>query len=171
MRRFLDGLYQAAGYLSAAFLAAIVLSIFAQMICRGLGITFDSTEIAGFFLAASTFLGLAYTLRAGGHVRITLLVERLPAGLRRPVELLVCALAAIGVSFVAWHVIVLTMESWRYQDVSPGLMAVPFWLPQSAVALGITVFAIALVDELVWIATGGEPRYETGEDPGEAHYE
>lgn len=168
IRRILDGLYQGAGYLSAFFMVGIAVSIVVQMLARATKYTFDSTEAAGFCLAASTFFGLAYTLRAGGHVRITLAIDRLPAKARRAVEILNCLIAGAGVSFLAWHVIGLAYQSWQYHDVSPGLLAIPFWIPQGGAALGVTIFAISLIDELVWIIRGGEPRYDSD---GELHSE
>lgn len=160
IRRILDGLYQGAGYLSAFFMVGILVSIVIQMLARATKFTFDSTEAAGFCLAASTFFGLAYTLRAGGHVRITLAIERLPVRQRRAAEIVNCLIAGAGVSFLAWHVIGLTFQSWQYHDVSPGLLAVPFWIPQGGAALGVTIFAIALIDELICIIRGHQPRYE-----------
>ena len=80
LRRFLDGLYLGSGVLAAAFMALIGLSILAQVAGRMLGLTVDMTEVSGFFMAASTFLGLAYTFRHGGHIRISLLVVRMSGG-------------------------------------------------------------------------------------------
>lgn len=79
MRRVLDTLYRAAGGLAALFILAIVVLVFAQvglnladkitvgLTGKGLGVTIPSyADFTGFFLAAASFLALAYTLRAGG---------------------------------------------------------------------------------------------------------
>lgn len=171
IRRFLDGLYQGAGYLAALFMVGIAVSIIIQMLARATKYTFDSTEIAGFCLAATTFFGLAYTLRSGGHVRITLAIDRLPSRARRVVEILNCLIAAVGVGFLAWHVIGLAWQSFQYHDVSPGLLAIPFWIPQAGAAIGVTIFAIALIDELIWIIQGRPPRYDTSGDEAGQHAE
>lgn len=171
IRRFLDGLYRVSGYLSAAFLVGIVLAILFQMLSRFRGAAFDSTELAGFCLAASTFFGLAYTLRAGGHVRITLAVDALPPAPRRAVEILNCLIAGTAVTFLAWQVTLLALQSFAFHDVSPGLLGVPFWIPQAGAAAGVTVFAVALLDELVWVLRGETPRYEAAEGSEETHFE
>jgi TRAP-type C4-dicarboxylate transport system permease small subunit len=62
MRRFLDSVYAVSGGLSAFFLMMIGVSILGQIIGRRFNVAFDATEISGFCMAASTFLGLAYTL-------------------------------------------------------------------------------------------------------------
>ena len=57
MRNKLNKLYLFSGYLSAFFMVLIALTIVAQILGRFVNITVDSTETAGFSLAALTFLG------------------------------------------------------------------------------------------------------------------
>lgn len=164
LRAFLDKLYLGCGYIAAAFMVGIALTIVAQMVARLRGVTLDATEAAGMCLAASTFFGLAHTFRSGSHVRINLIVDRLPQGLRQPVELFNCLLGTVVVGYLAWHVGHLALQSHEFNDVSPGLLAMPFWIPQAGVAFGIAVLAIAFVDELVWLLQGGRPRYEAPDE-------
>ena len=64
MRRFLDGLYRLSGVLAGLFIVAITLVILVQIVSRWMGFIVPSTDdLSGFFLAASSFLGLAYTLK------------------------------------------------------------------------------------------------------------
>jgi TRAP-type C4-dicarboxylate transport system permease small subunit len=166
IRGTLDRFYQVCGYLAAAFMIGIAIAIVAQIAARMRGVTLDATEAAGLCLAASTFFGLAHTFRRGAHVRISLIVDKLPPQFRRGVELFNCLLGAVVVSFLAWHVSQLALQSYEYNDVSPGLLAMPFWIPQTGVALGVIAFAVALIDELLWLLTGGRPRYEAPDEIG-----
>jgi TRAP-type C4-dicarboxylate transport system permease small subunit len=164
MRGILDKFYEACGYLAAAFMVGIGLAILAQILARFRGVTLDATEAAGMCLAASTFFGLAHTFRRGGHVRINLIVDKLPPHWRHRVEILACLLGTVVVSFLAWHVASLALQSHAFNDVSPGLLAMPFWIPQTGVAIGVTALAIAFIDELVWLIGGGRPRYEAPDE-------
>jgi TRAP-type C4-dicarboxylate transport system permease small subunit len=166
MRRTLDRFYEACGYLAAVFMIGIAVAIVAQIVARMRGVTLDATEAAGLCLAASTFFGLAHTFRRGAHVRISLIVDRLPVRFRRGVEIFNCLLGAAVVSFLAWHVSQLALQSYQYNDISPGLLAMPFWIPQTGVALGVIAFAVALIDELFWLLGGGRPRYEAPDEIG-----
>jgi TRAP-type C4-dicarboxylate transport system permease small subunit len=166
VRDFLDKLYHYCGYISAIFLVGIAVSIVAQIICRMRGITFDATEAAGLCLAASTFFGLAHTFRRGAHVRINLLIDRLPARARHAAEILNCLLGSVVVSFLGWNVSALALQSYQFNDISPGLLAIPFWIPQTGVAIGTIVLAIAFIDELIWLLGGGKPRYEAPDEIG-----
>ena len=84
MRKILDKIYLLSGYLSAIFLALIALTIIAQILGRFVNITMNSTETAGFSLAALTFFGLAYTFRGGEHIKVTLLTRLLEKKLKIP---------------------------------------------------------------------------------------
>jgi len=78
MRRFLDGLYAFSGALAGFFIVAITLVILVQIVSRWMGYIVPSTDdLSGFFLAASSFLGLAYTLKKGGHIRVSLVIQQL----------------------------------------------------------------------------------------------
>lgn len=167
MRRALDNLYRISGGLAAAFIVAIVAVVFVQvclnladkiaaaMFGTGLGLTIPSyADFTGFFLAASTFLALAYALRAGGHIRVTLLLTRLPEQARRGVEIVVVAIALAMSAYASWYIILLVYDSLEYGDRSSGMVSVPLWLPQLPVAFGLIILTIALLDELVGLLRG-----------------
>jgi len=160
VRRCLEALYRVSGWLAALCLGMILLAVVWQVVSRWMGRTADATETAGMCLAASTFFGLASTFRAGAHVRINLLTARLRPGLQRVVELFNCTAGAVAVGIVTWNMWLLVMQSHAYHDVSPGLLAMPFWIPQTAVALGLSIFLVALIYELVWLLQGGTHRYD-----------
>ncbi|MEG4645743.1 TRAP transporter small permease subunit [Paracoccus sp. APAP_BH8] len=163
MRKALDKLYQFSGYLAAAFLVGILISVMWQVGSRWLGHTADATEAAGMCLAAATFFGLAHTFRAGAHVRINLLTSHLAPSRQRWFELFNCAAGSLVIGYLTWNMWALAYQSWMFHDVSPGLLAMPFWVPQTGVAVGLTFLFIALLDELVWLIQGNRPRYDVPE--------
>ena len=42
-------------------------------------------------------------------------------------------------------------DSWRFHDMSQGVIAVPLWLPQLGYSSGLVILLIAFVDELVHV--------------------
>jgi TRAP-type C4-dicarboxylate transport system permease small subunit len=163
MRHHLDRLYRVSGILSAFFLMMIGVTILGQIAGRFLNFAFDATEISGFCMAASTFLGLAYTLNAGAHIRVNLLIGKLAPQGRRTVEIWCCAVGGVAFAFFAVNAWAMTWESFVFGDTSPGLMAVPFWIPQSGMSLGATIMAIGLFDELVQVLRGKVPDFADAE--------
>ncbi|MCW5699935.1 MAG: TRAP transporter small permease [Rhodospirillales bacterium] len=159
MRTALDALYHASGGLAAVFLGAIAAIVLLQVgfnvtdtlsswiIGEPIGLVIPSyAEFAGFFLASSSFLALAYSLRCGAHIRVSLLLQHLPLRSRYVAELWCCASACAFSGYFAWYVVLLVIDSYRFGDVSPGMVPVPLWLPQAAMGLGLVVLTVALLD-------------------------
>ncbi|MCZ6637925.1 MAG: TRAP transporter small permease [Alphaproteobacteria bacterium] len=173
MRRALDSLYRLSGAVAAAFLLAIcgvvLLQVGANIINSAatliagepVGLAIPSySEFTGYFLVAASFLALAPALRAGSHIRVSLLIRSLSSGPRRMVELWCSGFGALFSGYFTWFAIDMVMDSYRFNDVSPGIIAVPIWIPQSAMAVGLVILVIALADEFVILILGGEPEYE-----------
>jgi TRAP-type C4-dicarboxylate transport system permease small subunit len=161
MRRALDLLYLGSGLLAGFFLVAIAVLTAVQIVGRELGLPASSyDDFAGFSLAATSFLGLAWTFRANEHIRMTLLLHHVRGGFRRALELLSLACGAFLVGMFAWYACAMTLTSYQINDVSQGLVAVPLWIPQSGMALGLTILAIALADDLVAALRGRATSYD-----------
>lgn len=172
LRRALDGLYHGSAVLAAVCLIAICAVVAGQVGANAANALYGAVtgqalgwmvpsyaDFAGYFLGATTFLGLAPTLRQGGHVRVGLLLDAVSA---RPRRLLEGATLAAGLSvsgYFAFYMLRLVRESFGFGDVSPGMVAVPLWLPQSAFALGLIVLTISFADDLVAVLGGRMPSY------------
>lgn len=160
MRVFLDGLYRACAALAALFLALIAGLVVAQVAGRMVGVLVPGADdLAGYSLTASSFLALAFTLRAGAHIRVTLLVRRAPPRRRQAVELWCLGFGAVVTGYFAWHVVEMAWDAYRFGEKSIGQLPLPLWIPQSAMALGIVVLTIAFVDEFVRVLRCGTPSY------------
>ncbi len=160
MRNFLDKLYLGSGMLAGLFIILITLMILAQIIGRWFNIIIPSTEdFAGFFLAATTFLALAYTFRMGGHIRVTILVHLLKGKLQRFALALALLIFIAMIAYGVYYTGAFAYESWSFHELSQGYIAVPLWIPQLAMVVGLTIFLIALIDDLVLVLSGGTPSF------------
>jgi TRAP-type C4-dicarboxylate transport system permease small subunit len=176
MRKALDCLYTASGVAAAFFLVAIFVIVLAQVGAnsidyvismfagRPLGLVVPSyAEIAGFFLAAASFLALPYAMRHGSHIRVTLVLMTLPEAARRVAAVLVCAVGAMTSAYFAYYAWQLVIESHEFGDLSPGLVAVPLWIPQMPIAIGASILAICLVDSAIrFIQDGSDAACDLG---------
>ena len=161
LRKSLDGLYLAAGWLAGMFLVAIFLIMLSLSAGRPLGIDVPAgDDFASWCMAATAFLGLAHTFRSGELIRMGLLIDRFHGVTRKLVEIACTAIGAAAVSYFAWYAIEMTLFSWRFNDVSMGVVAVPLWIPQLGMSVGLGILAIAFIEELLHLLFGGAPRYE-----------
>lgn len=164
MRGALELLYKASGLVAGFFLVAIAALTAAQIVGRQFGFAaYSYDDFAGFCLAATSFLGLAFTFRDNEHIRMTLLLDHVQGGLRRALERACLALAALMVGYFAWYACDMTLVSYRLHDVSQGLVAVPLWFPQSGMALGLVILFIAVADDFVAALRGRGTSYQIAE--------
>ena len=164
MREALELLYKASGLVAGFFLVAIAALTAAQIVGRQFGFAaYSYDDFAGFCLAATSFLGLAFTFRDNEHIRMTLLLDHVQGGLRRALERACLALAALMVGYFAWYACEMTLISYSLHDVSQGLVAVPLWIPQSGMALGLVILFIAVADDFVAALRGRGTSYQIAE--------
>lgn len=163
--RKLDWIFHGAGVLSAILLAAIAVLTFVQIVGRAFGFLISTgIEFAGFCMAASIFMALAWTLRSGGHIRVSLFVQRLGPRARRVVEVWCLVTAALAIALFAYSAVMMTWDSYRFGDVSVGMVPVPLWIPQTGMAVGILLLEVALIEQLALVLRGHNPTYRTFEE-------
>ena len=161
VRLFLDRLYLFSGYLAGLFLIAIFILMMLLSAGRPLGLNIPAgDDFVAWCMAATAFLGLAHTFRHGEMIRVGLLIDRL-AGRTKQVAEIVALLIGVGFTgFFAWHAGVMTWQSWQFNDMSQGVIAVPLWIPQLGYSGGLAILFIAFIDELIHVLRGYSPRYE-----------
>ena len=120
-----------------------------------------ATNYAGYCMAESSFLMLAYALNQGAHIRMSLVLGKL-GRYRRIGEIWCYGVAAVTATFFARYAIKTNYWSWKFNDVSQGQDAWPIWIPQLVMSLGTVLLAIALWDHLIRIIF---TRHEGVENP------
>jgi TRAP-type C4-dicarboxylate transport system permease small subunit len=165
LRRFLDRLYAASGALAAVCLGSIAVVMLAQAGMREFGLLLrGADDIVGWLCAASAFLALGHTFRRGELVRVGLLIECLPAGLRRRVAIAALGLTLVFCGYMGYAVLRFVYESWQFNEVAQGLIQIPIWIPQMSFAAGAVILFVAVLDEFVVLVRGGMPAYQAAED-------
>ena len=161
LRSVLDGLYLFAGYLAGLFLLVIFVLMMGLSLGRGVGFNIPAgDDFASWSMAAMAFLGLAHTFRSGEMIRVGLITDRLHGRARWWFEMFSLVIGLGFVGFFAWHAVQLTYDSYRFNDMAQGVLAVPLWIPQIGYATGLVILFIAFVDEFIHVLRGGDPRYE-----------
>lgn len=159
--RFLDALYLGAGWLAGGFLIAIFLLMMGLSIGREIGVNIPAgDEFAAWCMAAMAFLGLAHTFKSGDMIRVGLLTERLTGTTKYVVEIIALVIALAFTAYFSWHAIQFTYYSWLTNDMAQGVVPVKLWIPQLGYCGGLTLLAIAILDELIHVSRGNKPRYE-----------
>lgn len=159
LRSGLDFLYLAAGVAAALCLVAILSLIVIQMLARWTGEVFPGApDYAGYCMAAASFLAFANALNRGSHIRVSLLLNAVPEGARRLLEIWCFAIGAAVMWYFAWYCYRFVYWSWKFNDISQGQDRTPLWIPQTAMLVGGVILAIALTDHLFHVIFKGNHR-------------
>jgi TRAP-type C4-dicarboxylate transport system permease small subunit len=165
LRRFLDRLYTGSGVLAALCVFGIFALMLVQAFGREAGILVrGADDIVAWLCAAASFLALGHTFRHGELVRVGLLLERLGPRGRRAMELFALGLTALFVAYMLWAVSRFIYESWKFNEVAQGLIRVPIWIPQMAFLVGVIIFFIAVLDDLIAVLQNEKPAYQMAEE-------
>jgi TRAP-type C4-dicarboxylate transport system permease small subunit len=163
-----DWIYRITGVLAVACLAGIAVIILADIGMRQFGGQIrGSDDLAGFALVGTALLGLGPTYRHGGHIRVGLLLDRFSGSHRRTAEIIALLVATIIMGWATWWIGRFVYDSWLYNEIGTGLLAIQLWIPQSLMLIGLAVLLLAIVEDLVRVLSGGQASYEfhaSGED-------
>tara|TARA_B100002019_G_scaffold243954_1_gene220779 strand:+ start:293 stop:805 length:513 start_codon:yes stop_codon:yes gene_type:complete len=120
----------------------IVLEIVLRLMGRS---TFILDEYIGYAVASMSFLGLPYVLEKGGLIRVSLLLGRVPAALRWPLELFSSLLTAVSFIWLSTFWFTNVQRSYQRGVVSDTMAETPLWLPEGAILIGMWLIAFSLL--------------------------
>lgn len=159
LRKTLDFLYLLSGILAALCLIGILGLIVLQMVARWTGEVFPGApNYAGYAMAAASFLAFANALNNGAHIRVSILLNAVPAGVRRLLEIWCFGLGALIAAYFTYYAYWFVYWSWKFNEVSQGQDATKMWIPQSVMVVGGAILTIALLDNLASVIFKGHHR-------------
>jgi TRAP-type C4-dicarboxylate transport system permease small subunit len=161
LRIFLDRLYLFSGYAAGAFLVLIFGIMMFMSLGREVGINIPAgDDFASWCMAAMAFLGLAHTFKRGEIIRVGVLIEKVTGRKRWALEICALGISTAFTLYFTWYAVSMTYDSFRFNDMAQGVLAVPLWIPQLGYCGGLAILAIALIDEMIHVLKGNKPTYE-----------
>jgi TRAP-type C4-dicarboxylate transport system permease small subunit len=152
MNRLLDiteKITRVGGLLSAACIVLMVLLILAETSLRLLleRSLFIAEEFSAYLMANFVMLGLAHTLREGGHIRVNILLSRLGGKGRVAIELIGC-LVGFGVFlFMTRELWAVMFDNYATNQRSMNVTNVPIFLPQIGLVAGSALMTLQMAAE------------------------
>tara|TARA_B100001057_G_scaffold367544_1_gene370902 strand:- start:2792 stop:3283 length:492 start_codon:yes stop_codon:yes gene_type:complete len=148
--KILNSLYRYSGYIAAVFLILVAVFILIGVSSRIFGFYIRGlAEYSGYCMAASSFFALSYTFVEGGHIRITLFLEKATGIKKRLLELWSLTMATIFSAYLAFYFLKMLKISYDFQERSEGADEILIWIPQTSVALGSLIFFICVLHQLI----------------------
>ena len=146
----LNKLYKFSGYVAAIFLILVAVFILIGVSSRIFGFYIRGlAEYSGYCMASASFFALAYTFIEGGHIRITLFLEKLSGNKKRITEIWCLSIASLFSGYLAFYFIKMLIISYKFQERSEGADEILIWILQTSVAIGSTIFFISVFHQFI----------------------
>ena len=143
-------LYNFSGFIAAFFLIFVAAFILIGISSRIFGFYIRGlAEYSGYCMAAASFFALAYTFVEGGHIRITLFLEKMSGFKKKLIEIWCFSAASFFSGYLAFYFIKMLIISYKFQERSEGADEILIWIPQTSVAIGSTIFFISVFHQLI----------------------
>ncbi|MFC1929439.1 TRAP transporter small permease subunit [Chloroflexota bacterium] len=108
-----------------------------------------SLESVEFLMVGVVFLGLAYTQRKRGFVRMELIVSRLSSSARWYVDYVGFILMISFFAIFTWQAAIVAWRSIQIREYTWGLVPLPIYPAKIAITIGCGVILIELILEIV----------------------
>ena len=147
---FLRTLYRLSGYVAAFFLILVAVFILVGIASRIFGFYIRGlAEYSGYCMAAASFFALSYTFIEGGHIRITLFLEKVSSTKKNILEILFLIIGSFFSGYLAFYFSKMLLISYEFQERSEGADEILIWIPQISVSFGSLIFFICVFHQLV----------------------
>ena len=143
-------------FFAALAMALICLITFANVLVRYFtDESFAFTEeFSVFLMVVLTFVGASAAFAKNSHIRMTFVVEKLPARAARNAELLVMAAAAMLFAFIVWYGVRLLLDDWKFETTSPGI-GIPQWIYTLWLPVLCAVIVLRILGRIVRLVRRG----------------
>ena len=150
LNKSLNNIYNYSGYIAAVFLILIAVFILTGIASRIFGFYIRGlAEYSGYCMAASSFFALSYTFVNGGHIRITLFLEKSTGFKKKFLEVWSLVVTTIFAGYMSYYFIKMLKISYEFEERSEGADEILIWIPQCSVAIGATLFFICAFHLLI----------------------
>jgi len=153
--KMIDMIARIDGWLGALCLTTLCLLMIAGIVVRTFSTVISwfpkdipiAWEYSSYLMAVTFTFGAALTLRAGGHIRVRLLLSNSSPIVVRILELIVTVIALV---FAVFFSTAMARFAWRayISDERSLASSTPLWIPESLVAFGAVLLALQLVARL-----------------------
>lgn len=138
---------ESAGWLVFGLLVLIIAEILTRYVLKASLMAAD--EIGAYMVVGITFLGLAYTWRAKGHIRIEFVIRRLTPRVRQWLRIITLFMAAAITMSLIWAGYEMVSYSHKIGKKSATILEIPSQYPEMVIGVGALLVFIVIVVELV----------------------
>ena len=113
-------------------------------------------EVSTYLLILAGFFGMAYTMRENGHICVDFLYGRFPLSVQKGLDVLTSLLTAFVLYVCMTESTNYVMLTKAMGVVSPSLLRVPLWIPQTFMVIGFVLLFLEDINHMLGLFLGSE---------------
>lgn len=147
--RWIDRLSGWCGALCGAILCISLILLLTEIVIRSAfsKTLFITDEYSGYLMSALTFMGLSYTMREKGHIRVTLLQGVLSEKTKIYLDLICFFIGFLTFSFIAWQCSLFFWDSVATRSQSMQISETYLAIPQVFMPIGSFLLSLQFLSE------------------------
>jgi len=118
------------------------------------------TEVSSYLFLYIIFLGTAYSLQQGLHIRVTFLLDRLGPGLVRVFDLFTSILAIFFCIVLLWQTSNMAWSAYRESWTSPTMLSAPYAAIYVSMVFGSFLLLVTFILRTILAFVGSESEME-----------
>lgn len=115
-------------------------------------------ELSSYLMGATFLFGSAYTLRTGGHVRVSLLSERVSPRIAWLLDVFCTIVGVVVCTALTFALGDMAFAAYLFEERSFTPLRAPLAIPQSLVALGALALSLQMLLRLVLLVARRNPE-------------
>ena len=146
-RKFELSASSVANRVAGLFLALMLLITVADIIARVVWKPIIGVwEIVALLLVPVVFMAFSYALLTDSHIKVTVLVDRLPARIQNSLAGVVSLMGSLVIGLISWRLFIWAHQSWVIKEPNWGSIDVPMYPVKFLAALGCVPFAFLFLE-------------------------
>ncbi|MEQ6378410.1 TRAP transporter small permease [Bacillaceae bacterium S4-13-56] len=98
-----------------------------------------------YLMIAIVYLSFSYVMKLEGHIRVDMIIEKLPPKITITLNIFYYLLGACLMFVIGYQGMLSTIEAWEHNYVSAGVIPWPTWASVIFVPIGAFMFTIRLI--------------------------
>jgi TRAP-type C4-dicarboxylate transport system permease small subunit len=149
--KFVDKCSDFGALISSIFMIFIVVLILLEIFLRTFfkTSTLISDEYSAYFFVVVVMLGLAYTFRENGHIRVSIILSRLSPKMERIFDIWTSTMAFLISSFIFYHSLRMVIDTYNLDMRADSIAETPIFIPQIAIPVGFFIFSLQILIKIL----------------------
>ncbi len=150
LNQIIDRLLDFSGLMAGLLIASIGFIVTIGTIFRYFSYPLHWVEpISIYFFIASSFMGAAYAMKKGEHIRVDILISNLSHRNRDLLDIFTSVIALLFSLLLMWKGCEMVFRTFSSGQKDLSLLEIPLWIPQLFVPLGGLLLSLAIIRRII----------------------